>query len=310
MVFREWGVLSLRSEGIATVNSVSRIRNNSWCEYNMPFFVYVLFYFIFAISSITCSHTHILHMNFTSYGFCKRLDGNGNWCKFSKNRKTHTNPWIHINTQFHFNSAICLLAKIVKDFSLLKLTRSLYTNTHTHTHIFWACLFTWIYVWVCLWFFVANAICFICSLSSLSGSRCLCDMNVLFVFVAQKIMKFSLIEPSIWQHHSSCDAIYSVNLTNACNDFHLITNLTLRSPYPQSLQLTLSCSLAHTLIQNDAQSISLWHIVAFPLCLLLSSYYFSQSIYMMFAAVYESFLKQETMLLILLHRYRWFDTQF
>lgn len=106
-------------------------------------------------------------------------------------------------------------------------------------------MFTWIYVWVCLRFFVANAICFICSLSSLSGSRCLCDMNVLFVFVAQKIMKFSLIEPSIWQHHSSCDAIYSVNLTNACNDFHLITNLTLRCFDIELLARTHSYKMTH-----------------------------------------------------------------
>lgn len=39
MVFREWRVLSLRSKGITTINSVSRIRNNSWCKYHLTPFI-------------------------------------------------------------------------------------------------------------------------------------------------------------------------------------------------------------------------------------------------------------------------------
>lgn len=128
MVFREWGILSLCSEGIATVNSVSRIRYNSWCKY--------LYFFLISASLCNFICQIYLHTPTRALGICKRLDGNGNWCKFQRKPK-HNFTWIkRQNGEF----SLFVGGKIVKEthdlhnrswhgmcsviFSLLSLCRS------------------------------------------------------------------------------------------------------------------------------------------------------------------------------------------
>lgn len=78
LVFWKRGILPLCTEGIATINSISRIWNNGRCEYLSLFDLWFVYYTIGVWKCLVLVFARLFP------------NGSGNWCKFCIKHNQHT----------------------------------------------------------------------------------------------------------------------------------------------------------------------------------------------------------------------------